>query len=87
MYNPRNYAIAIERILGTPQSSTGEIEKNPLAFLESFLDEKYKLNEENARLIDSFDDKFSKYKDAHLNKWKEEDAEQLVKDLKQIYSV
>ena len=44
MYNPRNYARDIERILGVPQSSTGEIERNPLDFLSSFLDEKYKLN-------------------------------------------
>ena len=86
MYNPRNYARAIERILGIPQSSTGEIENNPLSFLSSFLDEKYNSNETNAKLIGSFDDKFSKYKDAHLKDWAEEDAEELVKELKQIYS-
>ena len=49
MYNPRSYARNIERILGIPPSSTGEIEKNPLVFLSSFLDEKYKLNEINAK--------------------------------------
>ena len=87
MYNPRNYARDIERILGISQSSTGEIEKNPLDFLSSFLDEKYKLNETNAKLIDSFDEKFSKYKNVHLKDWLEEDAQQLVKDLRQIYSV
>lgn len=84
MYNPRNYAIAIEKILGTPQSLTGEIEKNPLVFLESFLEEKYKANETNAKLIDSFDEKFSKYKDVHLKDWSEKDAQQLVKSLRQI---
>lgn len=87
MYNPRNYARDIERILGVSQSSTGEIERNPLDFLSSFLDEKYKLNETNAKLIDSFDEKFSKYKNVHLKDWSEEDAQQLVKDLRQIYSV
>ena len=87
MYNPRNYARDIERILGVSQSSTGEIERNPLDFLSSFIDEKYKLNETNAKLIDSFDEKFSKYKNVHLKDWSEEDAQQLVKDLRQIYSV
>ena len=87
MYNPRNYARDIERILGVSQSSTGEIERNPLDFLSSFLDEKYKLNETNAKLIDSFDEKFSKYKNVHLKDWSEEDAQQLVKDLRQIYLV
>ena len=38
MYNPRNYAISIEKILGTPQYLTGEVENNPLSFLSSFLD-------------------------------------------------
>ena len=87
MYNPRNYARDIERILGIPQSSTGEIERNPLEFLSSFLDEKYKTNETNAKLINSFDEKFSKYKNVHLKDWLEEDAQQLVKDLRQIYSI
>ena len=85
MYNPRNYAISIEKILGTPQSLTGEIENNPLSFLSSFLDKRYDLDEATAELIDSFDEKFSKYKGLPLINWEEKDAEQLVKDLKRIF--
>lgn len=86
MYNPRNYAISIEKILGTPQSLTGEIENNPLSFLSSFLDKRYDLNEATAELIDSVDEKFSKYKGLPLINWEEKDAEQLVKDLRRIFS-
>ncbi|MBQ8055417.1 MAG: hypothetical protein IJ270_01195 [Paludibacteraceae bacterium] len=87
MYNPRNYAIAIERILGTPEYLTGEIEKDPLAFLSSFLDKKYDTDKRIAKLIDEFDEKFSKYKTVPLCSWFEEDAKQLVDDLKKIYSL
>ena len=86
MYNPRNYAISIEKILGTPQSLTGEIENNPLAFLSSFLDKRYDLDEATAELIDSFDKIFSKYKGLPLINWEEKDAEQLVKYLRRIFS-
>ena len=86
MYNPRNYAISIEKILGTPQSLTGEIENNPLSFLSSFFDKRYDLNEATAELIDSVDEKFSKYKGLPLINWEEKDAEQLVKDLRRIFS-
>lgn len=37
MYNPRNYAIRIEKILGTPEYLTGEIEKIRLLFYRAFL--------------------------------------------------
>lgn len=87
MYNPRNYAIIIEKILGTPEYLTGEIEKNPLDFLSSFLDKQYDLNEESAKLIDSLDVKFSKYKNVPLLNWKEEDAKQLTDELKIIFSL
>lgn len=87
MYNPRNYAIRIEKILGTPEYLTGEIEKNPLAFLSSFLDKVYTLNDEKAKQIDLFDEKFSKYKNVPLCSWDEEDAKQMVDDLKKIYSL
>ena len=87
MYNPRNYAIIIEKILGTPEYLTGEIEKNPLDFLSSFLDKQYELNAESAKLIDSFDTKFSKYKNVPLIDWDEEDAKQLTNDLKKIFSL
>jgi len=87
MYNPRNYAIAIEKILGTPEYLTGEIEKDPIAFFVGFLDKKYNTNEETAKLIDLFDEKYSKYKNIPLCNWNEEDAKQLVEDLKKIYSL
>ena len=77
----------IEKILGTPQYLTGEIENDPLAFLSSFLDKKYDSNETSAQMIDSFDDKFAAYKNIPLCSWKEEDADQLVADLKKIYSL
>lgn len=85
MYNPRNYAIQIEKILGTPQYLTGEIEKDPLSFLSSFLDKTYDASEKSAQLIADFDDKYSKYRNTHLLKWKEEDAKQLVNDFKIIF--
>lgn len=87
MYNPRNYAIRIEKILGTPEYLTGEIEKNPLAFLSSFLDKVYTLNDEKAKQIDLFDEKFSKYKNVPLCSWDVEDAKQMIDDLKKIYSL
>ena len=87
MYNPRNYAIQIEKILKTPQSMTGEIERDPITFLSSFLEEKFDSNEACARLIDSFDEKFAKYKNDPLCSWSEDDAKQLVEDLKKIYSM
>lgn len=86
MYNPRSYAIIIERILGTPEYLTGEIEKDPLAFLASFLDKVYETNEAKASLIDQFDDKYAMYKNIPLCGWNEEDAKLMTDDLKKIYS-
>ncbi len=85
MYNPRNYAIRIEKILGTPEHLTGEIEKDPLAFLESFLDKVYDTNEAKTKLIDLFDEKYEKYKNTPLCNWVEEDAKQMTDDLKIIF--
>ena len=85
MYNPRNYAISIERILGTPQYLTGEIEKNPISFLSSFLDAKYESDESKIELINAFDEKFSKYKNVPLCNWDEKDAKQLIDDLRKIF--
>lgn len=87
MYNPRNYAIAIEKILDTPEYLTGKIEKDPIVFLAGFLDNKYDTNEETAKLIDLFDEKYSKYKNTPLCTWNEDEAKQLVEDLKKIYSL
>ena len=86
MYNPRNYARRIEKILGTPEYLTGEIERDPLAFVSSFLDKKFDSNERCAKLIDAFDDKYSKYKDTNLINWDEKDAKQFTDDLKAIFS-
>lgn len=86
MYNPRSYAIIIERILGAPEYLTGEIEKDPLAFLASFLDKIYETNEAKASLIDQFDDKYAKYKNIPLCGWNEDDAKRMTDDLKKIYS-
>lgn len=84
MYNPRSFAMIIERILGTPEYLTGEIEKDPLAFLSSFLDKIYETNETKAKLIDQFDKKYAKYKNTPLCRWAEEDAKQMTDDLKTI---
>ncbi|MBQ6819475.1 MAG: hypothetical protein IJP35_07720 [Clostridia bacterium] len=85
MYNPRNYAIRIEKILGTPEHLTGEIEKDPLTFLESFLDKVYDTNDTKTKSIDLFDEKYAKYKNIPLCNWVEEDAKQMTDDLKIIY--
>ena len=54
MYNAHNYAVSIERILKLPAQTANEIEKNPLAYLKSFLDAIYEKYEATARLIDAF---------------------------------
>ena len=86
MYNPRSYAIIIERTLGTPEYITGEIEKDPLTFMKSFLDKVYDTNETKAKLIDIFDEKYAKYKNTPLCSWAKEDAKQMIDDLEKIYS-
>ena len=86
MYNPRSYARIIERTLGTPEYLTGEIEKDPLAFLASFHDKIYETNGAKANLIDQFDDKYAKYKNTPLCSWAEEDTQQMTNDLKEIDS-
>lgn len=86
MYNPRYYANRVAQILGTSLDMTGKIEHDPLAFLSSFLSKKYDTSATAAQLIDSFDEKFAKYKNVPLCSWNEEDAKQLVEDLKTIYS-
>lgn len=87
MFNPRNYAISVEKILSTPQYMTGDIENAPFDFVSSFLDNKYDSNETAAQLIDSFDEKYAKYKNVPFIRWNEEDADQFVDDLKIIYSL
>ncbi len=86
MYNPHSYAVDIEKILKAPYQTANEIGKNPLEYLKSFLDTVYEKSEEKARLIDSFDDKYNKYKNVPLINWNEEDAAQMVKDLRFIMS-
>lgn len=86
MYNPHSYAVDIEKILKAPYQTANEIEKNPLEYLKSFLDTIYEKTEEKARLIDSFDDKYNKYKNVPLINWNEEYAAQMVKDLRFIMS-
>lgn len=86
MYNAHNYAISIERLLKLPTQTANEIEKNPLAYLKSFLDAIYEKDESKARLIDAFDDKYEQYKDKHLLNWDEVDAAQMVKALREIFS-
>ena len=86
MYNAHKYAISIERILKLQAQTANEIEKNPLSYLKSFLDAIYEKDEAKARLIDAFDDKYEEYQDKHLLYWKEADAAQMVKDLREIFS-
>ncbi|MBQ6835804.1 MAG: hypothetical protein IJO47_01985, partial [Clostridia bacterium] len=73
MYNPRNYAISIERILKTPMSMTGEIEKDPLTFISSFIDVAYESKEDKRILIDNFKNKYAIYQGVSLIEWYEED--------------
>ena len=87
MFNPRNNAIRIEKILETPQYMTGEIENDPFNFVSSFLDKKYNSNDTVAQLIDLFDEKYAKYKNIPFVSWNEEDADQFVDDFKKIYSL
>lgn len=86
MYNPHNYAVDIEKILKVPYQTANVIEKDPLEYMKSFLDAIYEKSEEKARLIDSFDDKYNKYKNIPLINWDKEDAAQMVKDLRIIMS-
>lgn len=86
MYNPHNYAVDIEKILKAPYQTANVIEKDPLEYMKSFLDAIYEKSEEKARLIDSFDDKYNKYKNIPLINWDKEDAAQMVKDLRIIMS-
>ena len=86
MYNPRNYAIIIGKILGVDECSLGKIEHNPLGFLSSFLDNKYGSNEAIDNMIDALDSKFSRYNDVPLISWDEEDTKQLINDLKKIFA-
>lgn len=85
MYNAHNYAISIEKLLKLPVHTANEIEKNPLAYLKSFLDEIYEKDETTARLIDAFDEKYGQYTGKHLINWDEADAAQMVKDLRKIF--
>lgn len=86
MYNPHNYAVDIEKILKVPYQTANVIEKDPLEYMKSFLDAIYEKSEEKARLIDSFDDKYNKYKNIPFINWDKEDAAQMVKDLRIIMS-
>lgn len=86
MYNAHSYAVSIERMLNLPYQTANQIENNPLDFIKSFLDKIYNESEEKARLIDVFDGKYSKYQNAHLRNWDEEDAKQFVKDLRVIFA-
>ena len=63
---------------------TGDIEYNPLAFIESFLDEIYKENENKRVLINDFRKTYAVYENAPLLKWYEEDTAQMVDDLRKI---
>lgn len=87
MYNPRVYAISIAKIIGISDYLIGEIEKDPLAFVSSFLTAKYDTSKEASELIDSFDAKFSKYENIPLCSWDENDAKELRNDLKIIFSI
>lgn len=86
MYNAHSYAHSIEVILKLPSHSADKIEKDPLGYLKSFLDAIYEKSEKKARLIDTFDDKYKKYEGQHFINWAEEDAAQMVKDLRAIVS-
>ena len=86
MYNAHSYAISIERMLNLPYQTSNQIENNPLDFMKGFLDKIYNESKEKARLIDVFDEKYSKYQNAHLHNWDEEDAKQFVKDLRVIFA-
>ena len=84
MFNPQSYAVDIEKLFNFPFHSADKIRKNPLEFLKSTLDGLYVKSEEKARLIDAFDEKYSKYKDTILDQWDEADIIQMIKDLREI---
>lgn len=85
MYNPHNYAVEIEHLLKVPYNSAGEIEKNPLAYISSFLDKLAERSDEKQQQVFAFDDKYKKYEDMPFMQWKESDAVQMVKDLRELF--
>lgn len=86
MYNPQSYAVSIEKILKAPLHAADIIAKNPLEYMKGYLDVVYEKSDEKARLIDTFDDKYKKYENVPLMNWREEDATQMVADLRNIMS-
>lgn len=87
MYNAHSYAISIQHILKLPSQEANKIAHNPLGYLKRFLDEEYNKSEEKAEQVNKFDEKYGKYKDKSLENWEEADTAQMVKDLRQIFSV
>lgn len=86
MYNPHSYAVSLEKLLKASYNSAGEIEKNPLAFISSFLDALAERSDEKRQQVFEFDDKYEKYKNMPFSQWEEADAAQMVKDLRMLLS-
>ena len=88
-YNAHSYAVAIEiflRKLGKVSVHIADdIEKNPLEYLNGFLNEEYEKSEEKKQLVVGFDDKYKKYKGKKLGEWEEQDVIQMIKDLREIF--
>lgn len=86
MYNPHSYAVSLEKLLKAPYNSAGEIEKNPLVYISSFLDALAERSDEKRQQVFVFDDKYERYKDMPFSQWEEADAAQMVKDLRMLLS-
>lgn len=86
MYNAHSYARDIERILKLPFGESYKIERNPFEYLKGFLDKEHDKSAEKANLIGKIDEKYGKYKGKSLKNWEEADTQQMVKDLREIFS-
>lgn len=86
MYNAHSHARDIERILKLPFGEAYNIERNPIGYINGFLDKEYDKSEEKANLIEKFDAQYGKYEGKRLEEWEEADTIQMVKDLREILS-
>ena len=87
MYNPHSYAISIERMIKAPTNSAGEIEADPLGYISDILDRLADgLDDKKQQQVFDFDDRYEQYKGMPFAYWDENDADQMVKDLRKLLS-
>lgn len=89
MYNPHSYAVSIERILSRhglcATGDAGEIEKAPIAFLDSVLLRYENASERNALQAAPFWDKYTNMKSISMQDLDEEGATALVAALRAVF--